>query len=477
MNGPVQNIPFLGRKSEIRALRGIAQKDESALTVIYGRRRIGKTRLIEEAFSGKGLIKFEGIEGQPTPNQKKAFLDQLAACACQRKHALMKRSSWIDILILLSEHLGKKKTAVLMDEFQWMAAERDDLVSALKYVWDNHFQKKNNIHLILCGSISSFLVKKVIRSKALYGRVGLEMDLKPLSVEEIKTIFVPQRSCRELVELYMCVGGIPHYLKMIDPSRSAARNMESLCFSPNGLLTSEFERIFASHFGKNRHYKNILMTLAKARFATRDDLMKKCHIQSGGHTSDYLEDLELAGFIESYAPVQRGTSERLNRYRIKDPYLLFYFRFIHPSLRRIRDGRGEGRIAQFVSPQRYAIWQGLAFERFCYYHHQVIADKLGFSAVRYDCGSWYSRKDQRSGAQIDMLFMRADRIITLCEMKFQDDPVGKEVIASVEGKIRVLPNPKKWTIERVLVTASPPTKDLLQEGYFHRILELDGLLA
>jgi hypothetical protein len=301
------------------------------------------------------------------------------------------------------------------------------------------------------------------------------MNLRPLSLPEVKGVFRPQRSLRDVVELYMALGGVPQYLGMVDASRSVRANLERLCFSRDGYLVNEFERIFAGHFGTAQHYRTILRTLAKGSLASREDIERACKLASGGRLSEYLDDLELAGFVERRAPVDKPESVRTIRYRLADPYLLFYFRFIQPALRRIEMSQASPGFSNFVSDRQYGAWQGLAFEWVCSQHAPVIAEKLGFSAVKYQCGPWFSRDG--NGCQIDLLFMRADRVITLCEMKFQDKKVGKAVIADVERKRQALPNPRGYTVEAVLITSSPPTEDLVREGYFHRILQLEDLFG
>ncbi len=473
-------MDFLGRARELALLRNwVNESQTSYLTVLYGRRRIGKTRLVEEAFQDTELLKFEGLEGQSTREQQRNFLTRLAELSGKREHELMRTSSWRDILIVLSQYLSEtakhKPTVVLLDEFQWMANGRTPLVSDLKYVWDNYFLKENRTHLILCGSIGSFLVKKVIHSKALYGRIKLEMNLKQLKLPEIKEVFQPERSLREVVELYMAVGGVPQYLEMMDRSQSVKANLERLCFTPHGFLVNDFEKIFVSHFGKDTHYKKILTTLAKKAFASREELQEACNLTSGGRISGYLDDLELAGFIERYSPVERPMAVRITRYRLLDPYLTFYFRFIQPSLNRIKTVAQEAQFSRYAPDKKYDIWCGLTFERLCHQHSSIIAEKLGFSAVNYDCGSWFTRSSPRGGAQIDLLFLRDDRVITLCECKFKDEKIGRGVIAEVQTKRQALPNPKKHTIEAVLITASPPTEDLSKQRFFNRILQLDDL--
>jgi AAA+ ATPase superfamily predicted ATPase len=429
---------------------------------------------VHEARGSGRLATIEGLEGMPARAQKKLFMDRVSELS-GRPELRTIRGDWVTLLRLLSEHLGRRETWLLLDEFQWLAAGRTALVGALKYAWDNYLCKRNRVHLVICGSVGSFLVRNVLRSRALYGRIDLELPLMPLALPEIERVFRPRRSLREVVELYMCLGGIPQYLEMVDPSESVRGNLERLCFSAGGYLVGEFDRIFVSHFGNNPHYRRILEELARRRFASRGTLQKLCAIDSGGRLSKYLEELELAGFIEGYTPVHKPEAQRLVRYRIADPYLVFYLRFIRPSLRRIRQLRGHGNFHQFVSDRDYASWRGIAFERICHQHHSLLAERLGFGAVRYTCGPWFSRTEIHGAAQIDLLFIRADGVITLCELKYQEAPVGKGVIAEVEQKIARLPNPRGLTMERVLITASDPTRELARERYFHRILRLEDL--
>ena len=471
---------FIGRKSEIEHLRDWENRtDGSYLSVIYGRRRIGKTRLVEEAFAQDELLVFEGVEGQPTSYQQAHFLDQLADISGRNEYRLIKTGKWTDLLVLLSkyiaDHYGNRPVTVLFDEFPWMAAERTKLVSSLKYVWDRHFTKNNRLHLILCGSVCSFLVKKVVRSKALYGRVDLELRLGPLETKDIQGVFRPNRSLREITELYMAVGGVPKYLEMVDAKVSTHRNLAKMCFGSYGYLVEEFDRLFASHFGKNPVYKKIISHLALRAWSTRDQLSKVTDLASGGGLTECLEDLELAGFTERYNPVDTPNSQRIVRYRLTDPYLRFYFRFIEPSLGEIRSNKGQVAFTKYAPQSKYAVWCGLAFEHLCLRHHRLLAEELGFSSVRYRCGSWFPRKKDGANIQIDLLFYRDDRVITLCEIKFCDEPIGKAVIGEVEKKRIALPNPKQHTIETVLISASPATSALVREGYFNRIVGLDFL--
>ena len=218
---------FWGRERELSELRAWDRK-RSRLAVIYGRRRVGKTRLVEEAFAQAAMLKVDGLEGQGQAEQQRIFLRAMSEHLGRPELRRIRSMSWLDIFEMLSKALGKRPCVLFLDEFQWLAVGRNRLISHLKHAWDNLFSKRNRILLILCGSVSSFMVNRVLRSKALYGRVDLELPLLPLAIDEVRDHFVPRRSLKEFVDLYMALGGIPQYLLLVDLSMSARLNLERL---------------------------------------------------------------------------------------------------------------------------------------------------------------------------------------------------------------------------------------------------------
>jgi AAA+ ATPase superfamily predicted ATPase len=466
---------FIGREVELKALRAFCDNpSRSRVTAIYGRRRIGKTRLVMEAYRDFQVLHFEGLDGASSAQQKKHFLKTLYRHSNMEAHRLASTSDWEDLLILLAEHIAGEPCVVFFDEFQWMAAGRNELVSKLKFVWDNYLVRNARVHLILCGSISSFLVKNVIRSRALYGRIDEIMHLGPLGFSEARAGFFASRSTREALEYYLVMGGVPKYLELYDKRRSVRLNLIDLCFRPGAYFHDEFDRLFVSHFGKVRHYRNIVEFLALRGFATRDEIAKRIGLKSGGRISGFLENLCLAGFIEGYGPVQNPESAHLRRYRIADSFLRFYFRFIRSQKSQIGRSPEGLPLHQALPEKRYHVFLGLAFEHFCYQHAHLIAKRLGFSAIAYDYGSWFRKSDLSTGAQVDLLFKRADKVLTLCEVKFRER-VGKEIIEEVDKKAEALSAFGNFTIERVLISAFPPSDELNDEGYFSAILTVEDL--
>ena len=473
-------MQFIGRQQERASLaEWEGRLPQGTLSVLHGHRRVGKTRLVREVFRKHPILLFEGLEGQTTTVQRQHFLEQLSRQSRRKKYLSIRPENWSQPLEHLADYVERqakkgRPTVVFMDEFQWMAADRIDLVSRLKYIWDTRLSGLP-VHLILCGSTSSFMVRKVVRSKALYGRVHLEILLRPLSLPEVTPLF-KRRNLREAVELYMAIGGIPQYLEMVDPAKSSALNIQKLAFTPNGYLVGEFERLFASHFGKNPHYRKILENLARKPTLSREQLAKACKLDTGGTLTLYLEELELAGFIERYVPVGRPAHSKLVRFRMSDPYLLFYFRFIQPALKTILSGKQQP-LTRYLPDKKLAPWHGLAFERLCLAHADLIAQRLGFSAVSYECGSWFSRPNSDPGSQVDLLYERADNVATLCEINYRTAKSGKAIIKEVQAKMDLYPASPKTSVEPVLITASGATDAVLNEGYFTQILTMEDLFA
>ncbi len=470
---------FVGRTAEIEALKRWRENTSgSQLTAVYGRRRIGKTRLVEESAKGFRFLKFEGLEGEDETAQKQHFLHTLYGYSGQREHKLLSSDNWIDLFALLSDFLADKPAIVLFDELQWMAAEKPELVSRLKFAWDNHFLKNNRVHLILCGSVSSFLVKRVINSKALYGRIDLVLHLRAMSLKELGQAFMKGRSIYEQLEYYLAVGGIPKYFELFDPSQSTRLNLHRLCFTRDAFFFNELNRLFVSHFGKSPHYREVVRALADNPHLSRPALIKQANLPEGGSATRILEELDLADLIEPYGPVGNSESKMLKRYRVSDYFLRFYYTFIFP----IRNQAGPSPLPphQSLPDARFAIWRGLAFEHFCRQNAHALATVLGFSAVRYEAGPWFGRKDMSSGTQVDLLFRRADNVLTLCEVKHRKS-VGLDIVSQVEQKAEILLNSplnhgKGFTVEKVLVSVHPPAESVVKAGYFSRIICLDELL-
>jgi uncharacterized protein len=468
---------FVGRIQELTQLREFMAQPESGLAVIYGRRRVGKTRLIAELLEATPVLSFEGLEERPTRDQINHFLFQLQPYVESLKFRGKRPSTWKEALLLLLQALKASPRPVVLDEFQWMANYRHELVSDLKYVWENFLAKVPGQKLILCGSIASFMLEKVINSRALYGRVDVRLSLPGFRLRESQELLADKGEA-EVLEAHLLTGGIPKYLKLLGEGPSVQLAIQKHAFTPNSYFVTEYRSIFASHFGKNPDFQNIVRALAAHPLGlSREQLIEKAKLDSGGYLTEQLRDLESVGFIRAAAPIHKAAKGVQVKYFLIDAYLRFYFDFLLPNLNKIQSGR-ENLFAHIAQSGAFHAWMGRAFEYTCIQHAHLISTLLGFSGIDYTVGPYFvpSRKGELQGVQIDLVFDRPDNVMTACEIKYGSRPAGVEVIPEMERKVQLLEAVAgRKTIHKVLIVKEPVSQELARRMYFYRIIRADEL--
>ena len=480
---------IVGRESELASLRTRFESSKSELVVIYGRRRVGKSAIIHQflqslnsspkstalvsAKSNRArTLAFEALEGQGTPDQLTHFSGRLKQ---QIPHALPKNArfeSWDEAFDFLTLYISQQdaKTVIVFDEFQWMAAGQSKLVALIKYYWDNHW-KNQKVMLILCGSIASFMVKKVLRSKALYGRFSLQMQIRKLTASAALEMFRGKIPKLEILKYLIVFGGVPKYLEEIDLKRSFEQNLEELFFSDNALYLDEFAKIFDVHFKAPRTYLKIIQTLNN-RTLGLEEISKALKMRSSGGVRAYLENLELSEFIRPYHTFLNGDS-RYVRYKLSDEFTNFYRRFVAPNRGVIANGGGRHLFRNKILKQLQP-WLGLAFESYIINNALYVAERLGFADKVESFGPYYRKGE--SGIQVDLIYYRSDDTISVCEMKLQSAPISTEVIPAFEAKLKRLPPLKKSVrIHKVLIAANGISEALRVADYFDTVATADAL--
>lgn len=469
------NKDFIGRADERQQLKEIADYGEAAIVILYGRRRVGKTELIEQTYAKRHIIKFEGIEGMDEVEQRKHVLLQLSQLTQDITYAKLQCDTWVEVFELLAKLVKKGIWTLYFEEVQWLANYKPNFIAELKYVWDNAFRYNKNLRLILCGSSPSFMINQVIHSKALYNRSQFEMHITPLTLAEAKKM-LGERSNREVMDAYLTLGGIPEYLKRINKGSSVLLGICTQAFKKNGFLSTEYKRIFISSLANSKHYLELIEFLSKRRYATRLEMANHIGIKPGGTLSNLINDLRLCGFIEEYTSFHLPNSTSLLRYAVADNYLMFYFKFIKPLAKQIAAGKFNQTPTQALNHDTYYKWLGYAFERFCRQKSFVIAKLLGFAAIQYQSGAYFSKSFDKDDPQfqIDLIFDRADQVLTICEIKYLQKKVDIGVIEEFERKLTLMPNPKKRTFHKVLIAANGATDKLINQHYFDQIITLDN---
>jgi len=468
---------FVGRNNELKLLNEKYNSSKSELAVIYGRRRIGKTSLVKHFIKGKPyVLTFEGIEGEHTSYQVNHFAGKLISQTKEPFIEPISLNTWETAFTYLTEKkLGKpqrkKKFILFFDEIQWMAAGRNRLISIIKYFWDN-FWKDKNVMLILCGSIASFVIKKIIKSKALYGRISMEILLKGLKPDEAAELFMKKRSKEEILKYQLIFGGVPKYLEETDINKSFNQNINALCFSANSLMIKEIEKIFYSQFRKAENYIRIINLLKNSLLSLNDIALKLGKI-SGGSLKQSIEHLENAEIIKSYISFDRGWKTKFRKYRLSDEFLIFYFKFMEPHLNIILQGE-QNRLFELITKDNLSVWMGFAFERFCVKHGFYLAQKMGFADQVIAYGPLFSRKNEQF--QIDMIYKRTDNVITICEVKYHANNLSTSIIREMERKRSLLKLPRGFTLEKALISLYGPDRHLKESGYFNNHITIDDII-
>lgn len=471
-----QNNNFIGRGFELELLSNYSNQAHASTIIVYGRRRIGKTELLEQAFRKRNILKFEGVENAPESEQRGFVMRQLSKYANEPLLAKIATSCWLDVFDSIHQYTTEGTWTIYFEEVQWLAQYNDNFMSELKLAWDNQFRRNNHIILILCGSSPSFMIKQVLRSKAFYNRSQHEIHLREFSIHEAKQLLANKNN-REVMNAYLTVGGIPEYLRRLKLQSSVFSSLCEQSFLPNSYFSQEYERIFVSSLGEDPHYKIIIEALSRNKFLNRKQIAYTLNKKPGGWLTTYLDELELCGFIKKYTPYNLGSNSKLARYQVSDAYLQFYFKFIRPERNAIADGHYASTPTAAIKMHDYQQWLGYAFERYCRSNHHLIADILKFSGIKYKAGAFYNKaaEDADSGYQLDLVFDRDDHVISLCEIKYTQSKIGTNVIDEFEKKLSLFPNTRNKSIHKVLICAEGIDKALHERHYFDAVVTLDDL--
>ena len=429
-------VMFVGREKETAALRSVLDSDKSEFVAVYGRRRIGKTLLIRETYGYRFAFEHTGMKGASTKLQLREFGESLKKYGRRKKKG---PSDWFEAFRMLGELLEARteggKMVVFLDECPWLDTPKSGFASALDHFWNGWATMRKDVVLIICGSAASWVASKIDESTGgLHNRLTMHVYLRPFTLGECDLLaqtrgIVMNRA--QTLECYMVFGGVPYYWELLRRDQSLAQNIDRMLFSRGGDLHDEFDHLYTALFRKPEPYLKLIRALAtKKAGLTRDELIATTGLTGNGKLSKMLKELEQCDFIRSYSVPGRERNTAI--FQLMDNFTLFYFRFL--------DGAGN------VSPdfwtvsegsQSVRIWCGLAFERVALQHIAQIKRKLGIAGVATRTYEWRhtAETDNETGAQIDLVIERSDRVTNLCEMKYTAAPF--EITDEYDAKLRI----------------------------------------
>lgn len=426
---------FIGRQRECDELRRCMESDRSEFVIICGRRRIGKTYLVDSFFGDRFDFKFVGGHNLRMREQLRIFSKAL------RKYSKRKWpefSNWFDAFDALEEYLEslpeERKKLIFIDEMPWMDSKRSNFVSALENFWNGWANGKYNVVLVATGSATSWMVDKLLKNRGgLHNRITRRLYLAPFTLKETEQYLKMRRTAwdrYEILQCYMVTGGVPFYLDLMEPRETLARNIDRLCYEENGTLSKEFDELYNAVFPVADVYISVVRLLSEHKSGlTRKEIGERIGT-SGANLTRIINNLVQCNFIGRRA--QFGNKKNEAIYRLIDFYTLFYFKFIEKN-----NSLDCAWWTHHLDSSGISAWQGLTFEIICMAHHQQIKDALGISGIATSVSTWRSYPDPKKnlpGAQIDMIIERADRMIHLCEMKFSQKAYN--ISADYEKKLR-----------------------------------------
>ena len=408
---------IVGREREKAELRRLLASSESEFLVVYGRRRVGKTFLVREYFGPGIVFHVTGLLDDALATQLANFDDALDGCG---ERLATPSTSWMTAFNRLRDHLKRSpvpatgKRVVFLDEMPWMATPRSGFLTALEHFWNGWAVAQPDILLVVCGSATSWVVKKLLRDRGgLHNRVTSRLLLEPFTLREceeyVEALGLALRR-KQILEAYMVFGGVPYYLRLLRPDRSLAQNIDALCFAPAAPLLTEFEQLMHSLFTHaERHIAVIEAIGARLKGLTQAEIVAASGVASGGTLTQILHDLESCGFLRAY---HEFTTPRHDiTYQLIDPFSLFHLRYLKDRTSADTTGWLTG-----VDDPARRVWSGYAFELACLLHVDQIKAALGIAGVATSVAAWRSSGDP--GAQIDLVIDRRDMTINLCEMKY-----------------------------------------------------------
>lgn len=433
---------IIGRQKEQQELWDLYNSGRPELVVVQGRRRVGKTYLVRELFDSKMTFYHTGL----SPAELSAEKGSLQKMQLASFYSSLVRygfngtapNNWLEAFDKLRDLLESKdreeRLVVFIDELPWMDTPRSFFISAFEHFWNGWGSGRSNLMLIVCGSATSWINDKIINNKGgLYNRITAEIILTPFSLGECEQLYKHLGVAMDRydqLQAYMITGGIPYYIVMMDKRLSLAQNIDNLFFVKCAKLKNEFTRLFNSLFTNPDDYITIVKLLGNKRIGyTRKEIAEETSIAYGGGLTAILKALEASCFIEAYTPY--NGSNRDIRYRLTDPFCLFFTHFLDTN----KSTDPQFWQNNLLMPTLTA-WRGFAFENVCTLHIKQIKQALGINGVYTECSSWSSKSSPRA-AQIDLVINRADHVVNLCEMKFTADDfhIDKSCDADLRHKL------------------------------------------
>ena len=431
---------FIGRKLELKSLEAAYAKDSFQMCILYGRRRIGKTTLINQFIKNKDHISFTAIKGNLNRN-----LELFGECVLQYFMPSMtglRFKDIKDIFQIITQNIGDKKLIIAIDELPYLAEVDESFLSLLQIEIDNFWLQKK-IFLILSGSSISFMEQEILSSKSpIYGRRTMQIDLKPFDYIDTAQ-FVPHYNEEDKAICYGITGGIAKYISMFDSLKSLDENIVELFFSPSGFLYEEPHNLLVQEFKNAPVYEDIISAVANGANKAVE-IKDKTGLESAS-VHNVLEHLIKTRIIEkNYCITEESNSKKI-RYSLSDGMFLFWHIFIPRAISQIEIGNGKNYYLTQVKPRLHD-YMGEIFEKMC--RHYLLLNSFSSNMVCpiMEVGKWNgTNQRKKEQTDIDVVGLNTvDKKAILGECKFKNSSVDKATLDALQDRAGLID--KKYEI-------------------------------
>ena len=477
-------MSFFGREDLLQRLQDLWGKRVSSLITCRGRRRIGKSTLIER-FAKQSRARFIKIEGMKPEEHttKENELDSFASQLSSQTDAESSRpADWLRAFIRLSKEIkGREKTVVLLDEVSWMGGYDVNYPGALRTAWERYFHRHQKLVVAVCGSVSTWIRENILDNTGFTGRFSRDYVLSELTLSECAEFWRSAKdrvSPREIFDVLSVTGGVPRYLEEIDPGLSAEENIRRMCFSTSGELYKDFDALFSPLFGVETELKRRILVALSDGPLSGAELSARFELKRNGRMSSVLRELKEGGFISDDPGLNpaTGTDSRVGKYRLKDNYTRFYLKYVMPHKTQIE--AGSFRFASLGTLPEWNAVMGLQFENLVVNNAMSLIPflHLGNSIVESAAPYRNARRDADGGrgCQVDLL-IQTPMTAYVVEIKRKRE-IDESVIAEMQDRLSRLPLRKGMSPRPVLVYEGELAPSVEGSGYFDAVIPASKLL-
>ena len=416
---------FLGRTRELALLQREFESDRESLVITYGRRRVGKTRLLREAARGRPSIYFQATR-VTEPLNLEQFKEAVSALAGPSP-ILDGIGTWEASLHFLAALAATDYPGlvVVMDEFPYIAQKDQALPSVIQRFWDSGAPRRGNLKLVLCGSAIAQMQELLAERCPLHGRHTMSLELRQLPLREAAQ-FYPEYSAEDIVTAYSIFGGVPHYLTLCDPSKSLRDNVVDLLLTETGPLFDEPDTVLQNELSDPTTYAGIIAAMSEGK-RTSTEIADRLRLATKD-ISPYLANLRRLDLVHSERSLDADDRARNFRYALNDRLMAFWHHFVRSNISAIQNGFGEAVYDQAISPSM-SDFMGGVFEIICREHAALhSSERLGSPAQSVGHIWGYADFD------MDVAGSLLDRTYFYGECKWKSGRVGRAVLAQLQER-------------------------------------------